>query len=173
MTASRSRALRTVGLTVMVVTVLVAGIGMLSGTAAGETPAPDCTGVSYDGGDGTADSPYEVTNVSQLQCSGANHSDASSLSDALGSNYTLVSDIDANDTSSWNGGDGFDPIGNSSDKFAGTFDGDGYNITGLRIANGSANDVGLFGVVGSAGSIENVGLEDANVTGNGNVGGLV
>ena len=58
-------------------------------------------------------------------------------------------------------------------SFTGTFDGQGKTISNLFINRGSTNNVGLFGYVGSGGSVKNVGLKDPVVTGNVYVGGLV
>jgi len=75
--------------------------------------------VTYNG-DGTETNPYEVGNVDQLQC--IEEQD-------LGANYTQVSAIDASGTAMWNGGDGFDPIGDPESlatpltPFTGTFEG--------------------------------------------------
>ena len=65
------------------------------------------------------------------------------------------------------------PIGNASNEYIGTFDGDGNVITGLSTPAGyNSNYVGLFGVVGSGGTVQNVGLEAINITGNGFTGGV-
>ena len=63
---------------------------------------------------------------------------------------------------------GWVPIG----TFTGTFDGQGKTISNLFINRGSTDAVGLFGIVGSGGSVKNVGLEDPVVTGHDWVGGL-
>jgi hypothetical protein len=148
--------------------VLALSVGL--GTVAADSP--NCSNVGYAGSGNTGD-PYKVTTVDELQCIRTNHSDADSLSDALNDDYELVNDIDASGTSSWNGGDGFEPIYNGSHNFRGTFDGNGYTVTGLTIDRRSTSKVGLFGEVKSESSIENVGLEDVDVTGRGVVGGLV
>jgi T5SS/PEP-CTERM-associated repeat protein len=75
-----------------------------------------------------------------------------------GGNYILGSDIDASATTTWNGGAGFLPI-----DFYGVFDGNGHNITGLTI-NTTGNEAGLFGQ--NTGIIRNIGVVDANITGN-------
>jgi len=156
---------------------LAGGLGFV-GTAAAD--APDCGTVSYQGA-GTSASPLQVGNVAQLQCIGENHADATDQSDALSSSYELVSDIDATETSQWNpreGGRsrGFDPIGDSefgSNDFTGTFDGNGYAITGLTIDRPDTSYVGLFGYVSDSGTIQNVTLENVDVTGDAYVGSLV
>lgn len=136
------------------------------GTVAGQS-APDCSTVTYNG-DGTESSPYEVGNVEQLQCIEEQGLDA---------NYVQVSDIDAGETASWNGGAGFDPIGEfNSDRdteFNGTFDGAEHTISGLIIDRRSTNGVGLFGAVGMGGGLENVGLENIDIIGDTDVGGLI
>ncbi|MFH0933582.1 MAG: GLUG motif-containing protein, partial [Pseudomonadota bacterium] len=85
-------------------------------------------------------------------------------------NYVLGADIDASLTSldtGWNAAGGFAPVG----SFTGRFDGLGHTISGLFINRPATNQVGLFGIT-SAASIRNVGLLNANITGNSYVGGL-
>ncbi len=89
----------------------------------------------------------------------------------LGATYTVANNIDATQTLSWNLGAGFIPIGNSSSPFTGTFNGNNYTISNLFINLPSMNDVGLFGQTSGA-TIENVGLVNATITGQNNVGGL-
>ena len=91
----------------------------------------------------------------------------------LAGDYYLANDIDCSCTSGWNGGAGFEPIGNWSSKFTGTFDGKGYKITHLYINRSSINDVGLFGCTGSGSEIKDVGLEEVDASGDSEVGGLV
>ena len=157
----RSSAIRrvAVGASVLVLLVLMTVTAM--GTAAAD--APDCSAVTYNG-DGTEANPYEVGNVDQLQCIEEQNLDA---------NYVQVSDIDASGTSAWNGGDGFDPIGVDSDGFTGTFDGADHTVSGLYIDRGSTEEVGLFGFVGTAGRVENAGLENVDITGDLIVGSLI
>ena len=64
------------------------------------------------------------------------------------------------------------PIGNAETKlFKGTFDGNGYTITGLKITSGSY--IGLFGYVGEGAEIKNVNLVGASVSGESRVGALI
>ena len=64
------------------------------------------------------------------------------------------------------------PIGNAETKlFKGTFAGNGYTITGLKITSGSY--IGLFGYVGEGATIKNVNLVGANVFGEKRVGALI
>jgi filamentous hemagglutinin family protein len=90
--------------------------------------------------------------------------------------YTLGQNINAaatrNGADVW-GSSGFVPIGNSSTAFSGVFDGQDHAITSLTIDQPTANDVGLFGHIGSAAVVRNVGLIDSRVSGFRNVGALV
>ena len=104
----------------------------------------------------------QITTCTELQ----------NIRDDLGGEYYLGNDIDCTGTSGWNGGAGFVPIGNGSNNFTGTFDGQGYKITGLYINRSSSDFVGLFGLTNSGSEIKNVGLEEVNVNGS-CAGGLV
>ena len=84
--------------------------------------------------------------------------------------YYLANDINCSGFD-YGDGKGFMPIGNSSSKFTGRFDGKGYKITHLYINR--INHVGLFGYTGSGSEIMGVGLEEVSIRGNDNVGGLV
>lgn len=90
----------------------------------------------------------------------------------LGGKYVLGADIDASGTSSWNTGAGYMPIGNSSTRFTGSFDGLGHTITGLTINLGFGQYAGLFGYAENA-TIRNLGVVDGSVKGAMHVGGLV
>ena len=63
------------------------------------------------------------------------------------------------------------PIGTYNKRYNGTFDGCGHTISGLH-ADTSNNNVGLFGFIGSDGSVSQVGLIDSSVTGKNEVGGI-
>lgn len=128
--------------------------------------APDCSMVTYDG-EGTEDEPYKVEDVNQLQCIEERD---------LSADYLQTGEINATQTGEWNAGDGFEPIGHTDRdedvEFAGTYDGGGFNITGLTIERPDEDYVGLFGGIEDS-SIENVALVDVDVTGKWDVGGLV
>ena len=96
--------------------------------------------------------------------------------------YTLANDIDASATNNnpagiWNPANGFVPVGgNGQAGFTGVFDGQGHTISGLSITFTTADPqtpfpslttdgmVGLFGLVGPTGVVENVNLANAQVT---------
>ncbi len=66
------------------------------------------------------------------------------------------------------------PIGTGTNPFAGYFDGDGYEISGLEIKSSVENSVenaGLFGVVADSGTIVNLGI-NCKINATNNVGSL-
>ena len=98
--------------------------------------------------------------------------------------YRLNRDLDFKDpmsyragrvNSMWTTGAGWQPIGNRSNPFGYSFNGDAHTISNPRIHGISAGDIGLFGVSADAARIENIGLlaADINVNGQSNIGTLV
>ena len=112
---------------------------------------------------GTGLDPYLIYDIYGLQANGRIICRAP---------FGLANDIDASTAGSWNLGTGFTPIGNNSTPFTGTFNGNSYTISNLFINLPTTNDVGLFGYTSGA-TIENVGLVNANITGQSGVGALV
>jgi|AntRauTorcE11897_2_1112592.scaffolds.fasta_scaffold01649_1 hypothetical protein len=115
----------------------------------------------YAGGDSTEDVPWQITTVEQLQ----------SIADNPDAHFILTADIDASSTAGWNDGLGFEPIGNSNNRFSGSLGGNGFSITGLTINRESQNNTGLFGVIQN-GTLQNITLIDAEITGRNYTGGL-
>ncbi|MBW2965753.1 hypothetical protein KY342_01465 [Candidatus Woesearchaeota archaeon] len=101
-----------------------------------------------------------------------NCTDLQNMKNDLSANYVLANNINCSDTVNWNSGQGFDPIGNNTNRFNGSFNGQRFIITGLYI-NRSTSYVGLFGDVDNGTVIKNVGLEDVNIEGYEYVGSLV
>jgi len=108
--------------------------------------------------------------------------DLDAIRDNLGGSYILMNDLDSTTagytelaSKTANGRRGWQPIGTTAenDKFAGSFDGQGHEICDLFIYRPAQSNVGLFGVVGGGGVIENVSLMNVTVTGYSGVGGLV
>ncbi len=98
----------------------------------------------------------------------------------LDGDYALTQDIDASVTAGWNDGAGFGPIGSVdlvfqdySLTFSGSFDGQGHVISNLVINRPEEEVTGLFSVLNVGGNIRNLALEDIDVAGGGNAGGLV
>ena len=86
-------------------------------------------------------------------------------------NYALGGDIDAAATSSWESGAGFMPIANGA-QFTGTLAGLGHKISNLTIKR-TTNNVGLISDTEAGALVRDLGLVNANVTGNENVGALM
>jgi FlaG/FlaF family flagellin (archaellin) len=96
-------------------------------------------------GDGSSSNPYKADSASDLY----------SVREDLDAEYKLVGDVTGSSTSSWNGGDGFTSIGDSSTPFTGVIDGNGYTVSGLYNHNRSS-DAGL--VSKNEGVIKNITL---------------
>ena len=86
--------------------------------------------------------------------------------------YALGRDIDAGITSTWNSGNGFQPIG-AGNSFTGNLDGQGHTISGLFINRPSDQNVGLVSYLAAGASVSNVGVIGATITGHTTVGGIV
>jgi len=118
-------------------------------------------------GSGSAEDPYQICNCTMLQ----------NMNLDLDANYVLIDDIDCSETSTWNSGEGFDPVGTSSSAFVGVFDGAHYTISNLFINRSSENYVGLFGNAytddSTYGVFHNVGLESLSISGRQYTAGLV
>ncbi len=84
--------------------------------------------------------------------------------------------VDASDHSGdwWDSGAGWAPIGTDTngERYTAAFDGNGHTISHLFIARSATHRVGLFGAVEGNSAIENVGLENVDVTGHSTVGAL-
>ncbi len=140
---------------ILIIVCGIVGVAMLSAPVVAD-------GVEELDGAGTAEEPYVVTNATELQ----------SVADDPSATYVLGDDIDARATADWNGGAGFEPIGDGGERFTGSFDGNGHTISNLTIDRPDGANTALFGTV-DGGSVTNVTLENASVTGGVYVGGLV
>ena len=106
---------------------------------------------------GTSENPYDISDCTELQA--INDGD-------MGAYYQLTQSF------SCSGIANFDPIGDTTTKFTGHFDGQGFTISGLKINRPGEIRVGLFGYADSGSSISNVGLTGVNILGYWDVGGL-
>lgn len=89
--------------------------------------------------------------------------DLNNVREDMAADYVQVADIDLEGIN-WN------PLGGSRSPFTGTYDGRGHVIRNLTIER-DGGDTGLFG--GLNGTIRNLGIENANVTGGRNTGILL
>jgi len=88
------------------------------------------------------------------------------IKDNLSGSYYLDADINLSTYGNWM------PLGNSGSQFTGTLDGKGYTISNLTINNPSTDYQGLFGYIGTGGTVKNVGIVGGSVSGKNYVGGL-
>ncbi|HEQ78806.1 MAG TPA: hypothetical protein ENN76_00910 [Euryarchaeota archaeon] len=108
----------------------------------------------------------KITNIHELQA----------INDDLSAKYELANDIDASETLTWNGGLGFEPIGEydyygaTTDGFTGVLDGKGYTVSSLYINRPGNTCVGLFGRIGAGGVVKNIDLTNIDITGGGDIG---
>ena len=111
----------------------------------------------FAGGKGTIYNPYQIEYSKQLN----------NIRKHLNKYFVLNGNINASRIKN------FKPIGDKHTPFKGFLDGRGYSIRNLQINRPDEDNVGLFGVIINRASIENICLENVNIKGNSNVGGLV
>ena len=122
----------------------------------------------FAGGTGSSNDPYLISTYIQLD----------SVRNHLSSTFRLINDIDASTSTTQHGDSGFLPIGDFTTNFTGIFHGSGHKIMHLYINRFSNNYIssnyyiGLFGYAGSAALIDSVGMTDAAIKADGDVGGL-
>ncbi|MDD4375720.1 MAG: hypothetical protein PHR25_02960 [Clostridia bacterium] len=109
-------------------------------------------------GKGTINDPYLISNAEELNY----------IRYGLNKNYKQTANIDLTNYSS---GAGWLPIGDSTEKFTGVYDGAGYKITNLNINRPEEYNIGLFGLTYEA-TLKNIRMENVKVTAKGTVGGL-
>ncbi len=120
----------------------------------------------FAGGDGTVNDAYKVIDIYGLQ-------GIATTPSLFSKNFALGADIQAGITAGWNNGAGFNPIGNASRVFSGSFQGNGYNINGLTINRAGTDNIGLFGYVnGGLAKLDNFSLTNVSIVGNSNVGAV-
>jgi len=118
-------------------------------------------------GAGTSGDPYQITTLNNLYWVTQNSTE-------WGKYYIQTADIDASESATWAAGAGFTPIGNSTTKFTGSYNGQAYTIDGLYINRPTTDFIGMFGYLYNAsGIVKNLGLIDVDIKGQKYVGGLV
>ncbi|MFI3176660.1 MAG: hypothetical protein R3Y67_04095, partial [Eubacteriales bacterium] len=111
----------------------------------------------FGGGDGSAANPYLISNLTHLNNLSAH------LSEVNGRHFKQTNNITITG--------GYNPIGSAyNTAFTGTYNGNGYTISG-SINNEGASNIGVFGYIGSSGTVKNL-TTNLAVTGNDNVGGI-
>ena len=117
---------------------------------------PDYT--PFAGGDGSVENPYMIDNMSRLRI----------MSLYPSAHFVLTADIVLPEVSA--GNNNFTPLFSDEKPFLGTLDGAGHKITNLAVYNTETFYSGLFSVIGSTGSVKNLTLENASVSGTNYVG---
>lgn len=106
-------------------------------------------------GEGTKESPYQITSAEELAW----------FRDTVNSGTTdiharLLQDIDLNNVS-------WEPIGTQEHPYNGTFDGNAYTIKNFRLGDHTKPDLisekGLFGRIGTGGTIQDVVVKVENI----------
>jgi hypothetical protein len=134
-------------------------------------------------GNGSYSNPYQITVLGNLVWLGKR----AATENTSGKYFKLMNDIDASATASWNDSgtstdilEGFDPINTNHSSavsvaflFQGVFLGQSHHISNLYINRPELISVGLFGYVDSDAIIQNLWIDDCNVTGHEFVGGLI
>ncbi|MDR9445684.1 MAG: ZmpA/ZmpB/ZmpC family metallo-endopeptidase-related protein, partial [Haloquadratum sp.] len=114
-------------------------------------------------GEGTQSTPYEVTDLDELQAMAAD----------LDGHFRLAADVDASETRSMDirdgGARGFVPIGDTHYPFTGSLDGNDHRISNLYINRTDRDGVGLFGEVTEA-TVTDLSITGADVSGGYRVG---
>ena len=119
----------------------------------------------FHNGNGTLSSPYQICNCNQLQ----------NMSNYLSSSYELVDNVDCSATKNWNSGLGFNPVGESGNRFTGNLNGNNFEITDLYINRSSTQEIGLFKNANNPNEklVEDLTLDNAYIEGDGYVGAFV
>lgn len=113
--------------------------------------APDYT--PFAGGDGNVDNPYEIATAAHLR-------NMELYPDAC---YVLTADITLPEVGA--GESNFTPLFSDAEMFEGSLDGQGHKIVGLTVHNTSTFYAGLFSCIGASGSVTDLVLENASVSG--------
>jgi len=133
---------------------------------------------------GTTDGEWYRSCAYELIIETAEHFASFTEKVKIGTNFSgqiikLNTDIMLNDTTNWQDWvnkepvNKWTPIGTSDNPFKGTFDGNGYAVSGVYINNSDGDHQGLFGVANEKATINNLGVIYSYVKGKNNVGGLV
>ena len=141
---------------------------------------PQLQALAFAGGEGTSANPYQIETWEHLN----------NIRLLLNAHFVLNNDLTP-ETPGYathvkdgatlaNGGKGWDPFGECIEQmgvsrcfaFTGTFDGNLQAIVGLEIARSSESEIGLFGGIGSTGTVTQLSLAAVDVSGGFRTGGL-
>lgn len=138
-------------------TITITGIGDFGGQASVEFAI-------LNPGSGTETDPYVILNTEQMDALAAS---VNGGDDKSGLYFRLEADLDYS-------GKTYTPIGTKDNRFRGHFDGIGHSISNVVINQQSQTYLGLFGYVGTGGTVTNLVLGSGSaITGSSLVGGIV
>lgn len=120
---------------------------------------PDPSENKFAAGDGTKESPFEISNEAQLRYFADSINKGESFKDKY---IKLTSDISLSEA--WT------PAGSSSLPFSGHFNGQGFKISNMNIAIGTDDNelerIGFFAVLAEDASVEQLTFENVNIDAN-------
>lgn len=124
-------------------------------------------------GDGSTDYPFQISSLENLYWIAAPDSEVPQPNQSVrwSSHYVQTHDIDASESVDWFDGEGWVPIGNHENNFLGSYNGQGFSISGLHISR-AADYQGFFGYSFNA-HFTNLNLNNIIVNGSDYTGGLV
>ncbi len=119
----------------------------------------------FAGGSGTEEAPWLIETAENLDnvrsYLGNDHGDK---------HFLQIADIDLG-VAPWDEGEGWLPIGDEDNAFYGSYDGGGYEVTGMTINRPESDKQGLFGFLRNA-HVTDLGVTDADVLGQTFIGAL-
>ena len=126
-----------------------------------------------DDADGSENKPYTITTPAGLDLLASDVNNG--INEYGGKYFKLGNDIDYQPNTAWNDAtsteNNYTAIGNENKAFCGIFDGDSHTVSGIRIYKPNADYQGIFGRVWE-GTVKNVTLTDARITGDDFIGGI-
>ncbi len=101
----------------------------------------------FDGGNGTKQSPYQISTLDQLK----------KISEYSSCYFKQVADIDAEYST-------FDPLFSEQKPFTGEYDGGQYSITNYSNTDPEGWVISIFGWIGESGTVKNVTIDNSYLT---------
>ena len=109
-------------------------------------------------GNGTAASPLLISSTTDLDQLATAVNGGNNFQGIV---FKVTNDITYTYTTE---GNNFTAIGNSDHPFCGTFNGDGYTISGIRVSSNITNYLGIFGYISNGAVVKGVTLADARLS---------
>lgn len=140
---------------------------------------PACTSVLFAGGDGTSGNPWQIATAQQLAnvtaCADDDEEYHYYVQTASIHLHEYIEEMDDPSEGWWPIGAWYDDADGGQwtySPFHGHYDGNGYIVYNLWIDRPSEGGQGLFGEIAVGSTVSNVGIDNAIVTGAGDVGAL-